>query len=298
MNTSFLTWPEAAALAASGNLVRREAWTVWLRRRVGLWEMVDSSFQLLRVVQSGDFINFDAFASDWTSDAIGATREVCARIPLVRPFIPPGIGLVGEVEEGILTLHADLGAGSPDGVYWLEYLVNGVLVGTLEASSAGRFTVTASSPGGDIDAQLHVRSALPLPTWEGIARCQRVIVATDYWPGFSDIGTLFSRYTVYDWDSCILGGYSGIDESGLGWIVDGHISWESIGGGQCQIVEATGSYATYPGLTLGTVMPIPNAVQMYGTVVSNEKRLSGLFNYWCNNADGSRIFGILSNQVR
>ena len=110
--------------------------------------------------------------------------------------------------------------------------------------------------------------------------------------GYLDASTFFSRYTIWDWDSCILGGYSGCMEAG--YLVDGHTTWEAVGEGLAVVVEATGSYATYPGYTLGTVWNLADVNRLAGVVVSNTRRNHNIYNSGCGNADGTKIWGELS----
>lgn len=199
MSTLHLTWPEARELVLKGVPVRREGWPdtaiseialpIWLERRPGLWVLTDSAHSELRVVDAAWFASAEFFGSDWTTDAPGAERDVCARPPLTRngrEFVPPGIGLTGSLAIGTLTLAADVGQMSPAGVCWLEFLVNGVVVGGAEAATAGRSSV--SLPVSDvagwsagaaltISAMLRVRTSLPLPAWEGLARWGTTIPA-------------------------------------------------------------------------------------------------------------------------
>ncbi|MEI6493828.1 MAG: hypothetical protein WCO94_14870 [Verrucomicrobiota bacterium] len=185
MNTAFLSWPQARALALAGQLIRREAWTNWLKRRTGLWELLDPAFASLRIAQAGDFLSADAFASDWTTDLPETTRDVCARpqnhgsgtgtglseTVAGERFSPPGIGLTGEVGTSTLTLHADLGASFPAGSFTISYFLDGVLVGSLPAAESGRYTLTTAFTVSESAARawVAVRSSLPLPTWVGYA---------------------------------------------------------------------------------------------------------------------------------
>ncbi|MEI6035096.1 MAG: hypothetical protein WCS65_12565 [Verrucomicrobiae bacterium] len=309
--SSYLTWPEARALALAGTPVRRDGWPTlgtetppaWLERRTGLWVLTGSRHAVMRVADAGWFGSEEFFAKDWTTDAPGTERDVCLVAPpraAVLRFVPPGIGLTGALVGATLTLSADIGQMSPAGVCGLEFLVNGVSVGFAEAATAGRYSVSVpveglAGSGLVLSAMLRVRTSLPLPAWEGIARWEMRLIVADFFAGYLDSGTLFARYAIYDYDSNCFGW--GVDE-GVGWTVDGHFVFEATGGGQCVIVESTGSYATNAGNTVGTVWKISDVDRMAGAVISNVRRNSDIINPTFNNPDGSAIFGVLSNQVR
>ena len=187
MNTSYLTWSEARSLALAGQLVRREAWTNWLRHSTGIWELVDSSFAFQRVVSAGDFLSADALAGDWTTDAPGTARDVCARAPQEETFSPPGIGLTGEPGTATIDLHADIGDSMPAGVYTIRFFLEGSFVGTMEAATPGRYTLTTEfspssySSASRITARIEVHSELPLPEWKGTVKWEVVLPATAAW---------------------------------------------------------------------------------------------------------------------
>lgn len=171
-----LTWGEAAALARSGAVIRREIWPLagvaWLRRGPGaLWDVLDADQKFLRVVRSADFESADFFAQDWTTEPPDASPDVCARAPKRSRFTPPGIGLVGEVGVSSISLVASIGASAPAGVFMVDFFLDGDLVGTLEAPSPGRYTVDAgfTPTEGETRAWIEVRSSLPLPQWVGRA---------------------------------------------------------------------------------------------------------------------------------
>lgn len=88
-----------------------------------------------------------------------------------------------------------------------------------------------------------------------------------------------------------------IPSTATGTRVDGHYVYEANGDGTATIVESTGGYATRSGYIVGTTMPMSSVDALTGTAVSNTKRLSGIFNSGCGNADGTRIYGLLSDQV-
>lgn len=311
--SAYLSWPEARALAISGQLVRREAWTNWLKRRLGLWELLDPAFASLRVVRAGDFSSADAFASDWTTDLPEVARDVCARpqnngngqgtglsaTVAGERFSPPGIGLTGEVGTSTLTLHCDIGASFPAGSFTISYFLDGVLVGSLPAAESGRYTLTTAfvPTAGERRAWVDVRSSLPLPAWAGHAEWSTLIfVAADCFPGYVAPATYFRRYSLYDWDTCILSGYSGCLEAG--YLVDGHITWEAVGGGSAVVVEATGTYAVLPGYTVGTAWGLAEvSLLVGGNIISNSRRNADVYSSYCGNADGTKIWAELSRRV-
>lgn len=185
MNTSFLTWPEAQALALSGKLIRREAWPIstiaWMRHRIGgLWELLAEDFSTLGIVTSSGFTSAEFFAEDWTTDPVGTVRDVCERAPRRSRFIPPGIGLTAGLSPDTLSLHADIGDSSPSGCYVIDYFLDGAFVGQLEAPTPGRYTLSLAYDPTDyssatrIRAWIDVRSRLPLPRWTGHAEWESV----------------------------------------------------------------------------------------------------------------------------
>jgi hypothetical protein len=173
MNTSYLTWPEARALAQLGQLIRREAGTTWLRRAAGgLWQVLNASFVVLRVVSENDFLTEDYYAEDWTTDPIGTVRDVCARRAAVRRFIPPGLGLSGEITGTTsLSLTADLGETLPSGSWTLAFYFGGTHVGDVEAPEPGRYSqdveidYSAFGTASSIETMVVAKSRLPLPVW-------------------------------------------------------------------------------------------------------------------------------------
>lgn len=183
--SAFLTWPEAKQEAAAGKLVRREAWPLpgsdraWLRKRAVLWETLDKNLASLGIVEAGEFTSAEFFAKDWTTDEIGAARDVCQRPAPRVLFAPPGLRLTGEL-AGELTLSLDLGDSAPSGAYWVDFVVNGSPVGTLEAPTPGRYSLTTAPVAGDLYCEAHVRSASPLPAWNGVAVWRYTAPALDY----------------------------------------------------------------------------------------------------------------------
>lgn len=175
--TSFLTWPEARALAQFGQLIRREAATTWIRRTAGgLWQVIDGDFVVLRVVSEDDFLTADFYAEDWTTDPIGTVRDVCARRAAVRRFIPPGLGLTGEITGTTsLDLTADIGQTLPAGGWVLSFYFGGAHVGDIEAPDPGRYTqavdvdFTAFASASSIETMVIAKSRLPLPVWRMVS---------------------------------------------------------------------------------------------------------------------------------
>ncbi len=172
--SAYLTWPEAVRLAKQGKAIRREDWSTWLRLRPGwIWEELDADFRFLRVVQSADFEAQEFFASDWTDDATGTSRDVCERAPARSRFMPPGIGLSGLPSVDSIRLVADLGMSSPTGVFSLIFFIEGIEVGRAEAIEPGAYSVDVAVDWSDyttgIRAWVDVQSELPLPAWRGHA---------------------------------------------------------------------------------------------------------------------------------
>ena len=177
--SSFLTWPEARDLALGGVPIRRDAWVTadppsWLEHRTGLWVLTDLRHALVRAVDAGWFKSAEFYAGDWTTDALGSARDVCQiDPPAVVAFQPPGIGLEAVIGTTTIDLNADIGASSPAGVYTINYFLDGVFVGTREATGAGRYALTTAfswasySTAGRVRAWIDVSSSLPLPKWTG-----------------------------------------------------------------------------------------------------------------------------------
>jgi hypothetical protein len=187
--TSFLTWPEARALAQLGQLIRREAATTWIRRTAGgLWQVLDGSFVVVRVVSESDFLTADFYAEDWTTDPIGTVRDVCARRAAVRRFIPPGLGLTGEITGTTsIDLTADIGETLPAGGWVLSFYFGGTHVGDIEAPEAGRYTqaveIDFSTLGSatSIETMVIAKSRLPLPVWRMVSTwIYRFVTAPSY----------------------------------------------------------------------------------------------------------------------
>ena len=214
--SAFLTWPEARDLALGGVPIRRDAWVTadppsWLEHRTGLWVLTDLRHALVRAVDAGWFKSAEFYAWDWTTDAPGTARDVCQiDPPAVVAFQPPGVGLEGVIGSTTIDLNADIGASSPAGVYTINYFLDGVFVGTREATHSGRYTLTTAftATAGESRAWIDVRSSLPLPTWTGHAEWVRP--AASYFT--IDLGVEFPNRSVggLDWwgDPKIFGPYS------------------------------------------------------------------------------------------
>ena len=194
--SAYLTWLEARDLALSGTPVRRDSWPfvgvpesmppLWLERRTGLWVLTDARHSVMRVVDASWFSAKEFFAGDWTTDAPGTVRDVCG-IEAPKPlFQPPGILLPGELDLSTITLHADIGGSLPDGVYMVDFFLDGQFMGTLEANTPGRYTISSSFIWGSyttasrIRAWIDVRSSLPLPAWSGHAEWEIIFPAPSY----------------------------------------------------------------------------------------------------------------------
>ena len=175
--SAYLTWQEARDLAMAGTPVRRDSWPnaglpenmppMWMERRTGLWVLTDGRHIVMRVVDAEWFTSSEFAATDWTTDGPGTTRDVCSVEPPIPVFMPPGIGLTGESASGSVTLHADVGVSSPEGVYAIVFSWNGVSKGSAEATSAGRYSITFAGNGGV--GSIDVSSRLPLPAWKSHA---------------------------------------------------------------------------------------------------------------------------------
>ena len=208
--SAYLTWPEARDMALAGTPVRRDGWPTgimmggtysgllfptWLEHRIGLWIGTDSGHAFLRVCDPGIFALAEFYADDWTTDPPGTTRDVCQVDPPARGFVPPGIVLTGIPGMTSIDLHADLGAADPAGVFMIEYFLDGVQVGSAEATGPGRYTVTVPfswssySTAGRARAWIDVRSSLPLPAWTGHAEWGIEFPAASYFT--INLGTYF-----------------------------------------------------------------------------------------------------------
>lgn len=192
-----LTWPEARELALQGKPVRREAWgdrageviegdmfvaaPSWLERRVGLWILTNDHHAVRRVVDAAWFTSAEIYAEDWTDDALGTVRDHCVVEPPRPAFVPPGVGLTGEMETSTITLHCDLGESVPSGGFTISFYFDGAFVGSLPAASAGRYSITTAfvpasyAAAGRIRAWVDVQASLPLPAWAGHAEWEVVL---------------------------------------------------------------------------------------------------------------------------
>ena len=188
--SAYLTWPEARDLALGGTPVRRDGWPTgimlggpysgllfpsWLEHRIGLWIGTDNNHAILRVCDPGIFSLVEFHAQDWTTDPLGTPRDVCQIDPPSQVFMPPGVGLEGVPGTTTIDLNADIGISVPGGVYTIRYFLDGALVGVVEATGPGRYTVTAAfswsayASAGRVRAWIDVSSSLPLPVWAGHA---------------------------------------------------------------------------------------------------------------------------------
>ena len=185
--SSYLTWTEARDLALAGTPVRRDSWPTegidtpptWLERRPSLWVLTDIRHAVMRVVDAVWFDSAEFYANDWTTDPPGTERDVCLLDPPRPAFVPPGLALTCEPGTTTITLHADIGASSPAGVFTISFFLEGVLVGTLEAAAPGRHSLTVAFDPADyafarLRAWIDVRASLPLPSWTGHAEWERV----------------------------------------------------------------------------------------------------------------------------
>ena len=187
--SAYLTWMEARAQAQAGKLIRREDWPLpgsdraWLRRRAVLWEALDKNLASLGIVEAAEFTSAEFFAEDWTTDEIGAVRDVCRR-PSRPLYAPPGLRLTGSVTAQ--TLHLDLGDSAPSGAYWVTFLVNGIEIETIEAPEPGRYSLSdpaeliAAAIAGEVYAEARVKSISPLPEWESVAVWRYIAPALDF----------------------------------------------------------------------------------------------------------------------
>lgn len=185
MTTFLLTWPQAHDLALSGKLVRRESWTHWLRHTTGLWEIVDATGTLLRVVAAGDFSAPDFQANDWTTDPIGTVRDVCLVDPpsYIKTFVPPSSSAKIDFSQGIIVT---LGPSVPSGSYQLRAYLNGDFVGFAEVYDNSTTTIPCAFPtyGVTYYARVVIVSRLPLPTWANTIRAEAYLEDTRP-PGFA-----------------------------------------------------------------------------------------------------------------
>ncbi len=194
-----LTWPEARELALHGVPVRREAWgsrdgelvegdimvaaPSWIERRPGLWVLTNDHHATRRVVDAAWFTTEEIYAQDWTDDPLGTVRDHCVVDPPRPLFVPPGVGLSGEIGATMIELHCDLGASAPAGGFTLTFFLDGVFVGALPAGEAGRYTLAvpfspaAYSTASRIRAWVDVTASLPLPEWTGHAEWELVLPA-------------------------------------------------------------------------------------------------------------------------
>lgn len=194
-----LTWPAARELALQGIPVRREDWAArpgeliegdimvaapaWLEQRTGLWVLTNDHHAVRRVVDAEWFTIAEIYAVDWTDDPLGTVRDHCVVDPPLPVFVPPGIGLTGEVGTSTITLNCDLGVSSPAGGFTLDFYLDGAFVGSLPAAEAGRYSLTTAfapssySTASRIRAWVDVRSSLPLPEWTGQASWEIVLPA-------------------------------------------------------------------------------------------------------------------------
>lgn len=119
-------------------------------------------------------------------------------------------------------------------------------------------------------------------------------VTTDYFPGYLDGNTFFSRYTLLDYDRSVMwwvGPGVWLDENGVendegvGYLVDGHAVWEFSGNGKATIIEATGNYTIlHP---VGEVWNIGEVL----AITAGTKESNTIRNF---NTSGSAIHGVLS----
>ena len=168
--TSSLTWNNARGLAMAGFFVRRAAWTHWLAYDGFLWKEYDQNKIFLRVVGASDFTSTEYLASDWTTDPIGKTTDVCTLPAPVRPFSPPSISVKIDLSAGIIVT---LGPSVPSGSYQLMVYLNAGLVAYVEATDNSTTTISCTFPtSGTIYANVGVISRLPLPSWSGIGTAQ------------------------------------------------------------------------------------------------------------------------------
>ncbi len=297
--SSFLTWPQARDLALAGTPVRRDAWLAadppsWLEHRTGLWVLTDLRHALVRVVDAGWFALAEFYANDWTTDPPGTPRDICQIDPPKPVFVPPGIMLTGVPGMTSIGLHADVGASVPAGVFTIEYFLDGVHVGSVEAAGPGRYTLTAPfsfaafTISGRCRAWIDVTSSLPLPAWTGHAEWSMPDDlpeqnSANWFVGFSDPSTFFAEYTRFDYDEYLMSGSNPnpVDE-GVGHLVDGHVTWRILGGGFCYVKSSTGNFAggnsdNYPGFSLhctaGSVWPVATVKNLItGQIISNTRR--------------------------
>ena len=181
--SAYLTWPEARDLALAGTPVRREGppgltglpptSPHWLEHRTGLWVLTDANHAVLRVVDAAWFARAEFYANDWTTDPFGTARDVCVIDSPTPYFLPPGIVLTGEPGVATISLHADIGASSPEGIFTVSFYLDGAFVGSIEAAASGRYTLappfdpSSYSAAARVRAWIDVTSSLPLPAWTG-----------------------------------------------------------------------------------------------------------------------------------
>ncbi|MEP7264648.1 MAG: T9SS type A sorting domain-containing protein [Bacteroidota bacterium] len=105
----------------------------------------------------------------------------------------------------------------------------------------------------------------------------------------------FFRYaTVYDWDCCLFNNAAANNESPFAYPVDGHFKVEYDCAGHGIIIEATGGYATYPGLTVGSAYNTPFVSVVPGALTATHASL--IVDGNCCNSDGSRIYVELTDE--
>ena len=93
------------------------------------------------------------------------------------------------------------------------------------------------------------------------AVCGMASAASPWFSGYIDPGNNYRYYAYTDWDTPLFGGGILPDSSVFGaappaYRVDGHVIFEADGTGLSMVIESTGSYATHPGLSVGSIQPV------------------------------------------
>lgn len=91
--------------------------------------------------------------------------------------------------------------------------------------------------------------------------CGIASAASPWFSGYLNPANDYRYYAYTDWDTPLFGGGIQPDSSVFGasppaYRVDGHVVFEADGTGFATAIESTGSYATHPGLSVGSIQPV------------------------------------------
>jgi hypothetical protein len=94
--------------------------------------------------------------------------------------------------------------------------------------------------------------------------CGSASAASPWFSGYLDPSNSYRYFTHTDWDTPLFGVGIQPDTDVFGiappaYRVDGHVIFEADGTGFSTVIESTGSFATAPGFTIGSIQPLSSS---------------------------------------